>query len=147
MKKILPISDAASLAFHAMGLLASKPDHIFSTRDLATELHASEHHLSKVLQCLNRAGFVRSLRGPAGGFSINPGWEGVSLLEIYETIEGPIRLAECLLGSPVCLFKNCILGNLLKDINSRLRETLDGTKLSNIVDIFTHTETNKKEVS
>jgi Rrf2 family nitric oxide-sensitive transcriptional repressor len=145
MKKMLSISDAAALAFHAMGLLASQSGHIFSTRELATELHASEHHLSKVLQRLTRAGYVKSLRGPSGGFSINQGWEDLSLLDIYETIEGPIRLAECLLGSPVCLFDNCILGSLLKDINSRLKDMLDGTKLPKIVDIFRHKKQFQKE--
>lgn len=140
MKKILSISDAASLAFHAMGLLASKPDHIFPTRDLAAALHASEHHLSKVLQRLNRAGFVRSIRGPSGGFSINPGWENISLLKIYEQIEGPIQLTDCLLGSPTCLFANCILGNLLKDVNRQIREALENAKLSKIVDVFSNTK-------
>lgn len=145
MKKILSISDAAALAFHAMGLLASKPKHIFSTKELATELHASEHHLSKVLQRLSRAEYIRSIRGPAGGFSINPGWENLSLLDIYETIEGPIRLAECLLGSTVCLFDNCILGNLLKDINFRLIEILSDTKIPKIIDIFRNITIIQKE--
>jgi len=135
MKKIISISDAASLALHAMAVFASEPEERFSTRSLANSLGVSGHHLSKVLQRLSRAGFVSSFRGPTGGFRISPGWETICLLDIYEVIEGPFQPANCLLPKPVCQGK-CILGGLLGEINSRIRESLENTRLVDLADSF-----------
>ncbi|MCF8044104.1 MAG: Rrf2 family transcriptional regulator, partial [Desulfarculaceae bacterium] len=70
MQQLLKISEAASLALHTMGLLASRPGEQVPTRELAARLKVSEAHLAKVMQRLGRAGLVRSQRGPKGGFAL-----------------------------------------------------------------------------
>ena len=134
MKKILSISDASALAMHTMGLLSCSPSESFTTKKLASLLHASEHHLSKVLQRLAKAGWIKSVRGPSGGFRISPGWERISLLQIYELMEGPFKPDECLLGRTVCVGRSCILGHLLKNVNSQIRQALLRTRLSDMID-------------
>ena len=52
MNSILKISEAASIAIHAMFILASTPDKLFSNKEIATMLDVSENHLAKVLQRL-----------------------------------------------------------------------------------------------
>jgi Rrf2 family protein len=134
MKNIFSISDAASLALHTMVILAAQPDSTFSNREIASLLHASEHHLSKVLQRLTREGLVSSARGPKGGFKVSPEWKKITLLQVYEAIEGPMETRECLLSRPACGNDNeCILGDLLKVMNSKIRKTFSSTNLSNIV--------------
>jgi len=145
MKKILSISDATSLAFHTMGILASSPHTLFSTKHLARLLNASEHHLSKVLQRLAKAGFIKSVRGPAGGFLIIPSWERITLMEIYELMEGPFKPSECLLRTSICLWNNCILGDLLKDVNKQIMDYLGQTKLSDMIHSFNKTIPQIKE--
>ena len=142
MKKILCISDATTLAMHTLGVLAVNGEKVQSTKELASLLNASEHHLSKVLQRLAKSGFIRSVRGPTGGFCISQGWEETKLMEIYELMEGSFRPSFCLLGNPVCREGHCILGNLLKDINNQIEEVFDKTKLKDLVDSF-----NKKKDS
>jgi len=136
MKKILCISDAATLAMHTLGILAVHPEKVLSTKELASLLNASEHHLSKVLQRLAKSGFIRSVRGPGGGFCISQGWEDIRLMDIYELMEGPFRPSGCLLGNPVCNAGQCILGDLLKDINNQIKEALVKTRLKDLVHSF-----------
>jgi len=136
MKKIISISNAASLAMHTMGILSCAPGDTFTTKKLASSLHASQHHLSKVLQRLAKAGLIGSVRGPSGGFRIIPGWEQISLLRIYELMEGPFKPAECLLGTWVCQGNICILGDLLKNVNKQIGDSLGRTKLSDIIHSF-----------
>lgn len=130
MSSFIGVSDAASLALHALSLFADKPSELVSTREVAEVLGVSEAHLAKVLQRLNRCGLVTSVRGPGGGFTLTKSAEKVSLLEVYEAIEGPVEDSACLLKKPVCPGGKCIMGDLLSSLNTRIRKTLSETSLA-----------------
>jgi len=132
MPHMLRISEAGSLAMHTMGLLAENNDRIFTTRDIASSLSASEAHLSKVLQRLARGGFVASTRGPTGGFRIAKPIKKITLLQIYELIEGPLETDSCLFERPVCNSTACIFGDLIRSTNEHAKQYLSKTKLSDI---------------
>ena len=137
MDNILKISEAASLAMHA-GVYLAVNNHkkVLSTREIANTLGASEHHLSKVLQRLTRAGLVNPIRGPRGGFVLGRAPDKITLLEVYEAIEGHFAATNCLLSTRICKGKKCILGGLLERLNQETREYLKRTKLSELVDVY-----------
>jgi len=62
----------------------------------------SEQFLSKVLQGLTRAGLVVSHRGNTGGFELPEANRGVTLLNVVQAIEGPVRLNLCLTPDHAC---------------------------------------------
>jgi Rrf2 family protein len=136
MPKVMQISEAASLALHSMALLASKPEKIFSVREIASTLHVSEAHLSKVLQRLAKVGLVRSNRGPKGGFVLGKKSIEVTLLEVYEAIDGPLTSNTCLFETPICSGVRCIFGDLLLTTNNRYRAYLEGMKLSELIAVY-----------
>ena len=117
-----------------MALLAANLKQPISTREIAARFQISEAHLSKVLQRLTKAGFVESTRGPKGGFIIGKPIDEITLLDVYESIEGPLVSCDCLLGVPVCGDGGCILGDLLVTVNRQVREYLAGTRLSELAD-------------
>ncbi|MCF8032203.1 MAG: Rrf2 family transcriptional regulator [Desulfarculaceae bacterium] len=135
MQHLLKISEAASLAMHTMGLLAAEPGRLISTREMASRLRVSEAHLAKVMQRLGRAGLVRSQRGPKGGFSLIRRPEEITLLEVYEATEGPLRPQRCLLGKPMCN-GNCIMGGLLERVGDQVQDYFANTRLSDFKDSF-----------
>lgn len=136
MPTVLRISDATTLALHATVMLAASDKHALTTREIAQTLHASEAHLSKVLQRLHKAGLVDSTRGPHGGFALVRPPEKTSLLRVYEAIEGKLEPTECLLSEPVCDGTHCIMGPLLADINRRVGEYLAKTMIADLTGIF-----------
>jgi Rrf2 family protein len=136
VSSMLRVSEAASLAMHTAALLAVDPSRRLSTVQAATTLGVSEAHLAKVLQRLARAGLVRSERGPHGGFQLSGDPSKVTLIEVYEAIEGPLRPVECLLGKRVCSGNHCILGKLASSIDEQVREYLSKTYLSELVDVY-----------
>ena len=140
MSNLLKVSEAASLALHATVLLAANGNRTLSTKEMASRLRASEAHLAKVLQCLRKVGLVDATRGPKGGFCLARSGDDISLLELYETIEGPLADTVCLLGQPVCRGKECILGGLLETVNRQAREYLAGTTLSDLTDVYGRTQ-------
>jgi Rrf2 family protein len=84
------------------------------------------------MQRLARAGFVTALRGSRGGFRLKRPSNSITLLNVFETIEGKIETSTCLVGAPVCSSGKCILGNLLESINSQVRSYLSRTRLSDL---------------
>lgn len=136
MSNLLKISDAASLALHAMVLLAANPGREISTRQIASELRASEAHLSKVLQRLGKVGLVTSTRGPKGGFMLGRKADEITLLDVYEAIDGPLVPNNCLLGTPICGGERCILGDLLETVGGQVGEYLATTTLPELTSIY-----------
>jgi Rrf2 family protein len=133
MSNLFRVSEAASLALHAMLFISACPDHSVTTRDMASAMQASEAHLAKVLQRLARVGLVRSTRGPKGGFVLGKSPDSILLLDIYEAIEGPLVATTCLLGRPICGGRDrCMLGGLLESIDKQARQHFAGTRLSDL---------------
>ncbi len=132
MSNVLNISEAASLALHSTALLAQKTGRLVSTREIASELHVSEAHLSKVLQRLSKSGIVKAVRGPRGGFSLGKPASGIALISIYEAIEGPFAPTKCLLDPKICDGKGCILGGFLELVDEQFRNYLAKTKLNDV---------------
>jgi len=131
MSNVLKISEAASLALHAMMVLASSGNPPLSSARIARLLHCSEAHLSKVLQRLVKSGLLRSVRGPKGGFALARPADGITLLDVYEAIEGPLEPTRCLLGTPVC-DGSCVLGGLLQTVYRTVSQYLSETPLSRL---------------
>jgi len=132
MASLLNISEAASLGLHTMALLATDRERRFTNQEIADVLKASANHLAKVMQRLSKAGLVRSIRGPQGGFVLGAPAEQVALLQIYEAIEGPVDRSGCLFSAPVCHGKNCVLGEALQSIHEQLRDHLHRTMLADL---------------
>ncbi|MFH1549132.1 MAG: Rrf2 family transcriptional regulator [Planctomycetota bacterium] len=136
MSNTAKMSEAASLAMHAMVFLAVEPDRALSAGKIASALQASEAHLSKVMQRLSRAGLVRSVRGPGGGFVLQKHAGKTTLLEVYESVDGKLKANNCLFGKPICGGRKCILGGLLKSVNRQVREYLARTRLSQLTGVY-----------
>ena len=82
------------------------------------------------MQTLVRSGFVSSNRGARGGFSLDREPQSLSILEIYEALEGPVVKPVCLLGKPICNPEHCILKGLLLDMTNLFRDGLGNTTIS-----------------
>lgn len=133
MPNLLRISDAASLGLHTMAYIANEPDRRVSTHEVAEALGVSENHLAKVRDRLVKAGLIEAVRGPGGGFRPAKPVAQVTLLEVYEAIEGPMKPGVCLLGKPLCGRGQCILGNLIDSVNRQVMDYFSGTTLDKLV--------------
>jgi Rrf2 family protein len=135
MAKLIKMSEAVSLALHVMVLMAADPNAPLSTHEAASRIKVSEAHLSKVLQRLAKAGLVRSVRGPGGGFVLGGKAADISLLDVYESIEGKYEESRCLFDVAVCRGKRCILGGIMEKVDGQLRRYLAGTRLASLRDV------------
>lgn len=128
MSKFLKISEAAALAFHACSILAENPDRKIQAKEMVEMLDVSYNHLSKVLQRLVKEGIIKSVKGPQGGFTLAVPKDRISLLDIYEAVEGKMELTSCLFEGRICRRADCILGSLVKKVNSDVYEFFKNTR-------------------
>lgn len=116
MNKLINISEASSIAIHSLSLVA-KIDKSINATQIASFTGFSKNHLSKVLQLLVKQGYLISSRGPKGGFKLAKKASQISLLEIYELIEGKSAEEYCIDHSPICPFQDCIYGDIIQEIS------------------------------
>lgn len=128
--QMLKITEAASMAIHALAVLAANPGKRLSSKDIAQTLGFSEAHLAKVFQRLARAGLAGSQRGPTGGFVLAQKPDDITLLQIFEAIEGPLTVSGCLLEHHECGTTDCPLGKLVKSVNVEVKDSLTHTTLA-----------------
>ena len=131
MSCLVRVSDAAALGLHAMAYLATRGTERSATRQIAGRTGVSEAHLAKVLVKLERAGLVRGTRGPGGGFALARPADAITLKDVYEAIEGPLKPVKCLLNRAICAGP-CMLGDLLADVDELVTGRLTATRLSDV---------------
>lgn len=130
MNLTLNISEAGAIALHAAVFMAARPRRLCSAAEMAGALGVSRAHLEKVLQRLTHAGLSAATRGPGGGHRMIGNPQRISLLKVFEAIEGRLSPTACLLGRKACGAGKCFLGDTVTAINRRLATCLKGTTIA-----------------
>jgi len=112
-------ADYALRAVHYLSRL--KPGERIATSRIAEEQNIPPSFLAKIISQLSIAGLIVTSRGARGGVSLARSPEEITLLEVVETIDGPIALNECTLNPSTCLFhETCEFRPLWVDIRDDL---------------------------
>ncbi|PLX09961.1 MAG: Rrf2 family transcriptional regulator [Marinilabiliales bacterium] len=129
MGKVLNITEAVTIALHSMIIIANDKSGQVNVNDISKAITSSKFHVAKVLQKLVKEGFLGSHRGPSGGFFLKVKPTDISMLEIYESIEGKITIAECPIDHEVCPFNNCVFDQLTIDMTQNFVDFLKSRTL------------------
>ncbi|MBW6492669.1 MAG: Rrf2 family transcriptional regulator [Lentimicrobium sp.] len=132
MSKIISISEAASIAIHSMVLVAGSSENL-NVSKISERTGASRHHVAKIMQRLVKEGYLNSNRGPSGGFALRLTSQEISLLDIYETIEGKLSDTNCPLEHPVCPFDKCLMGGIVTKMTQEFKDYMSKQKLSDYI--------------
>lgn len=84
-------TDYALVALAAMARLAGR----VSARDLADRLSLPLPVLRNILKQLTQEGLVSSTRGQQGGYALARTPERITVIDLIEAMEGPMRLTLC----------------------------------------------------
>ncbi len=130
MNSIINFSEPASIALHGIILIA-KSDSFVSVNTLAEDLGSSKHSIAKVMQQLTKHGYVKSYRGPNGGFALDKKPKKITFLEIFEVIDGKITPKACPFGKEdTCKMEKCILNNVTYEMTAQFVKYLKSQTVS-----------------
>lgn len=107
-------------------------------RAVAERQGISEGYLEQLMAALRRAGLVRSVRGPQGGYALSRSPERVTVGDVIRVLEGPIAPVDCV-NEDASAFQHCAKtsGCVTRFIWERLRDSmarvLDSITLADLV--------------
>lgn len=118
----------------ALLFLANRPEKTASVREIANSCRVPETLLSKVMQTMKNAGFVIAVHGNQGGYQLVRELGAISLLDISNSLVGPVQVAECLEpGSASCpAMESCSLIAPMQVINQKIINVFESTTLENL---------------
>jgi Rrf2 family nitric oxide-sensitive transcriptional repressor len=124
-----------SLAMRTLMFCAVNPGRIVRKHEVAEACGASENHLAQVIHLLARKGYLKTVRGRAGGLTLGHPPEQISVGQVFRDFEGVLPFTECSDAdhsacplSGVCQLK-CVLSDALEAFYARL----DSVLLSDLV--------------
>ncbi|MDD2715066.1 MAG: Rrf2 family transcriptional regulator [Candidatus Wallbacteria bacterium] len=133
MAKFIQLSEATYLAIHSLALLV-RSRQLLNVKKMAEMTGSSEFHLSKVMQLLEKGRLVKSVRGPKGGFTLSVEPQQITLLSVYEMIEGKLTPEDCPFGKSECPFGNCLLGAAMTRLAKNFQKFLKKTTLADLAE-------------
>ena len=68
-----------------------------SLKSIAQRQKISENYLEQLISTLRKAGYVKSIRGAQGGYTLSKEPSEISVGDVLRVMEGPIALVDCLL--------------------------------------------------
>jgi Rrf2 family protein len=88
----MKLTRASSYALHAVAFMAGqKKEQITASHLIAEKKGIPERFLLKVLKPLVSSQILLSVKGPHGGYRLARNAQDISMLEIIESVDGPIR--------------------------------------------------------
>jgi Rrf2 family protein len=89
---MMKLTRASQYALQALAHYVRLPaGTILASHKVAQEEDIPERFLLKVLKPLVTARILRSVKGPNGGYSLSRSAKDISILEVVEAVDGPIR--------------------------------------------------------
>lgn len=92
----MKISTKGRYAMRLMLDLARHPNQHVSIKEIAGRQQISHKYLEQIIIQLVRAGYVHSVRGPQGGYSLSMGPEQITAGMILRVMEGSLSPVPCL---------------------------------------------------
>jgi Rrf2 family protein len=105
-------------------------------REIAAEMAIPPLYTHEILTLLVRAGLVETLAGKQGGYRLLRQPAAVSLLEVVEAAEGPLRLDRCTLSGGPCHWQDttCAVHPVWEEASKSLTQLLRSQSLAQVVE-------------
>ncbi len=105
-------------------------------RDVAERQGISDKYLEQIISVLNKGGFVRSMRGPQGGYLLAKRPEEYTVGMILRLTEGSMAPVDCVDGAGKNCPKadECVTTIVWQKINDAVNGVIDHITLADLVD-------------
>lgn len=106
-------------------------------KDIAARQGISEKYLEQIIAVLNKAGLVKSVRGPQGGYRLARKPKEYTVGMILRLTEGSLAPVDCLDDDPnECnRQEDCVTIYVWEKLYAAINEVVDGFTLADLVDL------------
>ena len=119
-----------------LNLAAQNQNHPISISQISKEEDLSPEFLEQIFFKLKKAGVIRSIRGPKGGFVLNWKPSRVTIKAILDAVGESINPTPCTNKStvPCPREKDCALAPVWNEFNKVIEKHLDGISIKDIIE-------------
>jgi Rrf2 family protein len=104
---------------------------------VAQDQQIPERYLAKIIQDLRRRGLIRSVRGAYGGYLLSRPASEISLLDVWEALEGPFVPVECLDNPNTCeMVGECVTREVWNKVREAIVDVLESENLAGLVERY-----------
>ena len=131
----MQITHEADYATRAiLHLSRTQKDKLIPTNDIAKRQNIPASFLAKIIVQLSIAGLLHTSRGAHGGVKLARKPQNITLLEVIEAIDGPIRLNICVENESDCIFENnCPIQAVWCDVQNEMITKLRNTNFAQLI--------------
>jgi Rrf2 family protein len=127
------ISRRLDYGLQLMIALAQEPDNrAQATATLADKLQIPLPFLHQIGRSLIQGRLIKATPGPHGGLRLNLPAEEITLMQIVETLEGPVCISPSLEGEDCTRTEGCMSTPVWVELQSKLVDHLNGVRLSTL---------------
>lgn len=106
-------------------IAANSKDSPRMIKDIAASQGISSKYVSGLALKLRNAGFIKSVRGVNGGYVLAKSPNAISILEVFEAMEGEVAIVDCLADPNCCgRCETCQARNIWKTANDSLKNSM-----------------------
>ncbi|HEY5139354.1 MAG TPA: Rrf2 family transcriptional regulator, partial [Methylococcales bacterium] len=143
----MQITSYTDYALRVLIYLAMSQDRHATITEIADFFKISRNHLVKVVHQLGSKGFVKTMRGKGGGFSLQRPPELISIGEVVRSMETHFNWVECF--DPALqrcrLLPSCGLKHLLARAGDAYLKVLDAATLADVLSSTVTVELPRKD--
>ena len=111
-------------------ILIKRASSSLNANEIAERTGNSKHHVAKILKQLTKLGYLSSVRGPLGGFTLKRDAQDINLLHIYESIEGPLETETCSESDINSIILDmCITKDIVSRLTQKFKDYLESQTL------------------
>ncbi len=128
------LTDFSDYSLRLLMYAATQADRLITIEETAEIYGISRAHLMKVANQLTRAGFLKAVRGRAGGLTLARRPEQIGLGDVLRATEPDFALVECMRSDNRCLITpRCRLRGILREALAAFSGTLDRHTLADLL--------------
>ena len=116
-----------------MELAASQGTATKQSAEIAERWGIPAAYLDQLLTSLRKAGLVTSVRGPQGGHALARPASAITVLDVFEALEGPLIPMDCLEDADRCQFaRGCAIQGLWSEVQGEVGRLLRAVSVADL---------------
>lgn len=120
-----------------LDLAMNEEGNVVRMKDIAARQDISDKYLEQIISILNKAGYVRSTRGPQGGYTLKKEPKDYTVGMILRLTEGSLAPVSCVEEDAVVCEREaaCATMEVWKRLNQAISGVVDEMTLADLVEI------------
>ena len=130
----MKLSAKGKYGLYAMYYLAQHEGEGPQSLQSVSAVGVPKQYLEQLLGHLRRAGLVTTVRGAQGGYQIAKPPKEISLLDIVDAMEGPLKLSECMADETLCdRYRACPVRPVWQQVTDSINHELSQVTLESML--------------